>query len=384
MAERTSLQAVIHRCLDRYADGHRLSPRQWQVCAHIGDCRTAALGGFAWACDSCGHHQHVFHACRDRHCPRCQRSASEQWCARQREAVLPVTYYHVVFTLPHDLNPWVEAQPRLLYALLFEAAWATLSTFAADPKRLAGRLGMTAVLHTWGQALTRHVHLHCLIPGGAIAADGSWHGARSTMLFPVRALSRHVRGGFVSRLRAAADAGRLERIEPAQVEAILDRLMRTDWVVYAKPCVSGAETVVDYLGRYSHRTALTDGRLLGFDGEQVQLAYKDYRDGDRRKVMTLDAEELLRRFLLHVLPAGFMRIRHFGFLANRCRSRCLAQIRIALATAPPRSDDAGEGAGGAPAPVTLPCPRCRQGRLRAVSPLPPRPGTRGPARLEGG
>jgi len=384
MAERTSLQAVIHRCLDRYADGHRLSPRQWQVCAHIGDCRTAALGGFAWACDSCGHHQHVFHACRDRHCPRCQRSASEQWCARQREAVLPVTYYHVVFTLPHDLNPWVEAQPRLLYALLFEAAWATLSTFAADPKRLGGRLGMTAVLHTWGQALTRHVHLHCLIPGGAIAADGSWHAARSTMLFPVRALSRHVRGGFVSRLRAAADAGRLERIEPAQVEAILDRLMRTDWVVYAKPCVSGAETVVDYLGRYSHRTALTDGRLLGFDGEQVQLAYKDYRDGDRRKVMTLDAEELLRRFLLHVLPAGFMRIRHFGFLANRCRSRCLAQIRIALATAPPRSDDAGEGAGGAPAPVTLPCPRCRQGRLRAVSPLPPRPGTRGPARLEGG
>jgi hypothetical protein len=354
------------------------------VCAHIGDCRTAALGGFAWACDSCGHHQHVFHACRDRHCPRCQRSASEQWCARQREAVLPVTYYHVVFTLPHDLNPWVEAQPRLLYALLFEAAWATLSTFAADPKRLGGRLGMTAVLHTWGQALTRHVHLHCLIPGGAIAADGSWHAARSTMLFPVRALSRHVRGGFVSRLRAAADAGRLERIEPAQVEAILDRLMRTDWVVYAKPCVSGAETVVDYLGRYSHRTALTDGRLLGFDGEQVQLAYKDYRDGDRRKVMTLDAEELLRRFLLHVLPAGFMRIRHFGFLANRCRSRCLAQIRIALATAPPRSDDAGEGAGGAPAPVTLPCPRCRQGRLRAVSPLPPRPGTRGPARLEGG
>jgi len=206
MAERASLQAVIHRCLDRYADGHRLSPRQWQVCAHIGDCRTAALGGFDWACDSCGHHQHLYHACRDRHCPRCQRSASEQWCARQREAVLPVTYYHVVFRLPHDLNPWVEVQPRLLYALLFEAVWATLSTFAADPKRLGGRLGMTAVLHTWGQTLTRHVHLHCLIPGGALAADGSWHAARSTMLFPVRALSRHVRGGFVSRLRAAADA----------------------------------------------------------------------------------------------------------------------------------------------------------------------------------
>jgi len=199
------------------------------------------------------------------------------------------------------------------------------------------------------------------------------------MLFPVRALARHVRGGMVSRLRAAADAGRLERIDPAQVDGMLDRLMRTDWVVYAKPCVTGAETVVDYLGRYSHRTALTDGRLLGFDGEQVHLAYKDYRDGDKRKVMTLDAEELLRRFLLHVLPVGFMRIRHFGFLANRCRSRCLAQIRTALATAPPCSDDAG----GAAVPVTLPCPRCRQGRLRTVSPLPPRPATRGPVRLEG-
>jgi hypothetical protein len=153
-------------------------------------------------------------------------------------------------------------------------------------------------------------------------------------------------------------------------------------VVYAKPCVSGAETVVDYLGRYSHRTALTDGRLLGFAGERVQLAYKDYRDADRRKVMTLDAEELLRRFLLHVLPVGFMRIRHFGFLANRCRSRCLAQIRDALAAAPPRS--VSEGSGDAPAPVTLPCPRCERGRLRAVSPLPPRPATRGPVRLDGG
>jgi len=178
---------------------------------------------------------------------------------------------------------------------------------------------------------------------------------------------------LVSRLRAAANTGRLERIDPAQVDAMLDQLMRTDWVVYAKPCVSGAETVLDYLGRYSHRTALTDGRLLGFDGEQIQLAYKDYRDGDQRKVMTLDAGELLRRFLLHVLPAGFMRIRDFGFLANRCRSGCLAQIRTALPNAPPRSDDAG----GTPVPVTLPCPRCRQGRLRAVSPLPPRPATCG-------
>ncbi len=277
--------------------------------------RTAALGGFDWVCDTCGHHQHLYHACRDRHCPRCQRSAFEQWCERQREAVLPVTYYHVVFTLPHDLNPWVELQPRLIYALLFASVWATLSAFAADPKRLDGRLGMTAVLHTWGQTLTRHVHLHCLIPGGAIGADGTWHAARSTMLFPVRARSRHVRGGLVSRLRAAAKAGALACIAPAEIDAMLDRLMRADWVVYAKPCVSGARDGGRLLGPLqpphgARSHGLADGRLLGFDGEHVQLAYKDYRDGDKRKIMTLDAEELLRRFLLHVLPTRFMRIRH--------------------------------------------------------------------------
>ncbi len=382
MAEHASLQVVIHRCLNDYAQTHRLSPRQWQVCAHIGDCRTAALGGFDWVCDACGHHQHLYHACRDRHCPRCQRSASEQWCDRQREAVLPVTYYHVVFTLPHELNAWVSLHDRLLYALLFEAVWSTLSTFAADPKRLDGRLGMTAVLHTWGQTLTRHVHLHCLIPGGAIGADGSWHAARSTMLFPVRALARHVRGGLVSRLRAAAGAGKLERIAAGEVDAVLDRLMRKDWVVDARPCFGGAETVVDYLGRYSHRTAITDGRLLGFDGERVRLAYKDYRDEGRHKVMTLDAAELLRRFLLHVLPAGFMRVRHFGFLANRCRKRCLAQIRSALAAAPP--DDAGDDEDGAPAEMTLPCPKCRRGRMHAVSTLPARAPMRGHSRLDGG
>ncbi len=273
---------------------------------------------------------------------------------------------------------------RLLYALLFEAVWATLSNFAADPKRLDGRLGMTAVLHTWGQTLTRHVHLHCLIPGGALGADGTWHAARSTMLFPVRALARHVRGGLVGRLRAAAEAGKLEHIAPAEVDAVLDRLMGKNWVVDARPCVSGAETVVDYLGRYSHRTALSDGRLLGFDGERVRLAYKDYRDGAKRKVMTLDAEELLRRFLLHVLPAGFMRIRHFGFLANRCRKRCLALIRSALAAPAPRDKRDGDDENSVPAAMTLPCPRCRRGRMRAVSTLPPRAGTHRAIRLEGG
>jgi hypothetical protein len=362
-----SLQAVMAACLDGHADTHRLSPRQWQVCRHIVDCRTAALGGLHLACDTCGAEVPAFHSCRDRHCPRCQRRASLDWCERQRAAVLPVTYHHLVFTLPDTLNGWVEVHPQEIYALLFETAWATLSTFAADPKRLDGRLGMTAMLHTWGQTLVRHVHLHCLVPGGALGADASWHAATSTYLFPVRALSRRFRGGFVSRLRSAFEAGALPRLSgPAEVKRVLDALMAREWVVYSKPALARAETVVDYLGRYSHRIALSDHRLLGFDGESVDLAYKDYRDGDRRKVMTLAGEELIRRFLLHVLPKGFMRVRHFGFLANRCRTRRLAQIRTALAAPPPEQSPGGEAEAGMEA---RPCPVCRNGRLRVTGQL---------------
>ena len=180
---------------------------------------------------------------------------------------------------------------------------------------------MTAVLHTWGQTLSQHVHLHCLVPGGASSASGAWHPARSTYLFPVRALSRHLRGGFVSRLRQTIQDGKLPCLEdPRSIKAMLDRLMATDWVVYSKPCITQTETVVDYLRRYSHRIALSDSRILSLDDDRVQLDYKGYRDGDRHKVLTLTGEELIRRFLLHVLPKGFMRIRHFGFLANRCRN----------------------------------------------------------------
>jgi len=373
---KASLQAVIHTCLTAHTDAHPLSPRQWQVCHHLLDCRTAALGGFALECDGCGDRPLLYHACRDRHCPRCQRRASQEWCERQRAAVLPVTYHHLVFTLPHALDGWVEVHPKEVYDLLFETMWATLSAFGADPKRLDGQLGMTAMLHTWGQSLVRHVHLHCLVPGGALGADGGWHPARSTYLFPVRALSRHFRGGFVSRLRGAFEDGRLPRIrDRAEVERVLKSLMATDWVVYSKPCLARTETVVDYLGRYSHRIALSDSRLLDFDGESVELAYTDYRDGDRRKVMTLSGEELIRRFLLHVLPKGFMRVRHFGFLANRCRARRLVEIRTALAapippaSAPPETTAPFDG---------YPCPRCRTGRLQVRARLLPLPRSQAP------
>lgn len=227
-----SLQAVMAACLSGYAEHHPLSPHQWQVCHHLLDCRTAALGGFALACDQCGDCPFLYHACRDRHCPRCQRRASAEWVERQRAAVLPVTYHHLVFTLPDTLNGWVEVHPEVIYSLLFETVWATLSAFGEDPKRLDGQLGMTAMLHTWGQTLVRHVHLHCLVPGGAFAADGTWHPAKSTYLFPVRALSRHFRGGLVRRLRRAFKEGGLTRITPQEVERVLNALMQPEWVVY--------------------------------------------------------------------------------------------------------------------------------------------------------
>jgi len=274
--------------------------------------------------------------------------------------------------MPHVLNPWVQIHDRELYALLFETVWATLRTFAANPKRLDGQLGMTAALRTWGQTLTRHVHLHCLVPGRALSAQGRWHPATSTYLFPVRALSRHVRGGFVSRLREGIEAGRFPRIEDrAQIDAVLDALMATNWVVYSKPCITHTETVVAYLGRYSHRIALSDGRILAFTDGQVDLASKDYRDG-QNKVMPLDAEELLRRYLLHVLPKGFMRCRHYGFLANRCRRERLAKIREAIAVR--AAEPVSESDEHSEAPFDgWPCPNCRQGRLRIVGLITPRP-----------
>jgi len=260
----------------------------------------------------------------------------------------------------------------VIYALLFETVWATLSRFGADPKRLGGQLGMTAVLHTWGQTLSQHVHLHCLILGGAFSPQGHWHPAKSTYLFPVRALSRHLRGGFVSRLRQQIQDGKLPRLkDPAQIGALLDTLMAADWVVYSKPCLTHTETVVDYLARYSHRIALTDGRILSCDGDRVQLDYKDYRDGNRHKVLTLSGAELLRRFLLHVLPKGFMRIRHFGFLANRCRTQRIEEIRAAVDVAqqPPELTATSEHQ----APFDgYPCPLCQRGRLRITAHLVPK------------
>jgi hypothetical protein len=292
---------------------------------------------------------------------------------------LPVSYYHLVFTLPAVLNPWVALHPEVIYALLFQSVWATLKAFGADPKRLGGELGMTAVLHTWGETLTQHVHLHCLVPGGVLTARGHWRAARSNYLFPVRALSRHFRGRMVSALRKAYEHHRLERVtRTGDIKRMLDTLMRSDWVVYSKSYLSHTDTVIGYLARYSHRIAISERRILGIEDDCVAFGYKDYRDGGQHKVMRLAGEEFIRRFLLHVLPKGLMRIRHFGFLANRCRKAKLERIRTCLKDEDTSATEKEQAKAAEPALFeAFRCPKCRQGYLRVCYAI-------APGRLKGG
>jgi hypothetical protein len=280
--------------------------------------------------------------------------------------VLPVVYHHLVFTLPSELNGWVGLHPKQLYHQLFQCAWKTLAEFGSDPKRLDGQMGMIGVLHTWGEALTRHVHLHCLVPGGALADNAHWHSAKSEYLFPVRALSRCFRGKFVSALRLSASQGNLHRVSRSgEVDELLDKLMSKDWVVYSKPCPDRSGQVIDYLGRYSHRIAISDQRIVSCDQGQIRFNVKDYANDGQRRVLTLQADEFIRRYLMHVLPKGMMRIRHYGFLANRCRQAKLATIRQALCSDltdrdPEATTDSTDCRQAGRSQL---CPRCKVGYL---------------------
>jgi len=372
MSESATLQGILNRYLGCYTQTRELDARRWAVCRHIGQCRTAALGGMQLRCEHCADEPVHYFSCRDRHCPQCQQHASEQWSQKQQQNLLPVTYFHVVFTLPNALNGWAQLHPEVIYRVLFRSVWETLKAFAAEPKRLGGELGMSAILHTWGQTLNQHVHLHCLIPGGALTESGGWNRARSNYLFPVRALSRRFRGKMVAHLRQAFNSGQLTRITHAGEPGItLDRLMQHDWVVYSRPDVGKPQQVLNYLARYTHRTAISNARVLSMDNAQVRLRYKDYRDRDRWKVMTLQAHEFIRRFLLHVLPKGLMRIRHYGFLANRCRRRKLVVLRTALATAGQCATTKGEQRQVPTRFDGYPCPKCRQGMLRIIAEISP-------------
>ncbi|ARU15931.1 IS91 family transposase [Croceicoccus marinus] len=365
---RTSLEvADIFRAAGpayRAAHAGHLSLHQLKVMSAIEHCRTAALGGHVEACTDCGHWRIAYNSCRNRHCPKCQGAAARTWLEAREADLLPVGYFHVVFTLPAEIAAIAFHNKALLYDLLFKAAAETMLTIAGDPKHLGARIGITAVLHTWGSALTHHPHVHMIVPGGGIAPDGSrWISSRPAFLLPVRVLGALFRRLFLTRLLQLHDAGRLaffgSLAHLADRRAFLRHLSpvrKKRWVVYAKPPFAGPEAVLAYLSRYTHRVAISNSRLLAFDQRGVTFRYKDYRrsGADRQQVMTLSAEEFIRRFLLHVLPTGFHRIRHYGLLAGGTRKASLALARRLLAVAPPPQDNAPEEL----LDTRPPCPCC--------------------------
>jgi Putative transposase/Transposase zinc-binding domain len=326
-----------HGAAYRVEHAATLSNGQRRAMGAIEACRTSALGGHVEQCTDCGQVRIAYNSCRNRHCPKCQGLARAQWLADRQAELLPVPYFHVVFTMPAAIATIALQNKAAVYDILFKAAAETVRTIAADPKHLGAEIGMIAVLHTWGQNLFHHPHVHCIVPGGGIAPDGRWVSCRPGFFLSVRVLARLYRRLFLTRLVAAFQAGALRFFgelarltEPAAFEDHLRLPRRIDWVVYAKRPFGGPQQVLDYLGRYTHRVAIANSRLVDLVDGQVRFHWKDYRQPDRPKVMTLQAGEFIRRFLLHVLPDGFRRIRHCGFLANAHRTIKLAAIRALL------------------------------------------------------
>jgi Putative transposase/Transposase zinc-binding domain len=349
----------------RRAQAGHLSLGQLKVMSAIERCRTAALGGHVARCEECDHTHIAYNSCRNRHCPKCQGAAAQAWLADREAELLPVPYYHVVFTLPAPIADIAYQNKAAIYALLFKAAAETLLTIAADPKHLGARIGLTAVLHTWGSALTHHPHVHCIVPGGGLSLDGTrWVSCWPGFFLPVRVLSRLFRRLVLEQLAAAHEAGRLHFFgdhaplaERPAFAAYLAPLRTIEWVVYAKRPFAGPEAVLAYLNRYTHRVAIANSRLIACDDTGVTFRWKDYRANgrERQKVMTLATDEFIRRFLIHVLPSGFHRIRHYGLFANGGRAENLARARDLLGVSPTQSEPSDANADASPMP---PCPCC--------------------------
>lgn len=322
----------------RAAHGEEMPLRQHRAMQAIEACRTAELGGHVEECSACGHERISYNSCRNRHCPKCQFLDKERWLESRKEDLLPIRYFHVVFTLPEALRSVALRNQRIIYGLLFKAANETLQELATDPRHLGARIGFVALLHTWSRTLTDHPHIHCIVTGGGLCLDGKrWIACRKKFLFPVAVLSRLFRGKLLSYLKRAYRSGKIEfagRIaslgEERNFQRLLSELYRKEWVVYCKPPFKNAQKAMEYLGRYTHRVALANERVIGFDGERVTFTYRDSTDHDQVKRMSLDAFEFIRRFLLHVLPDGFMKIRHFGILSNRNRKTKLARCKMLL------------------------------------------------------
>jgi hypothetical protein len=348
-------------------------------------CRTAVLGGHVEKCDRCGHRRVHYNSCGNRHCNKCQSLARAKWLEKHRAQLLPVPYFHVVFTVPAAVSPLALQNPRAVYSILFRAAAQTLRRIAADPKHLGARIGFLAVLHTWGQNLQAHPHLHCVVPSGGLSIDARrWVRGRAHFFLPVRVLSRLFRGVFLDGLQQARAAGKLHfngslrRLSDADAFARwIKACYHNEWVVYAKPPFGGPKQVLDYLGRYTHRVAISNDRLISLQDGKVTFWWKDYRAGNRQKRMTLEAEEFIRRFLLHVLPRGFVRIRHYGWLANAQRRQKLALCRKLLGVEPPEPEqeasdqNLGDAGKGLTAASFIMCPACGQGRMVVIEIIDP-------------
>jgi hypothetical protein len=352
----------------RRANAGHVSLDQMKVMSAIESCRTAALGGHVARCEDCAYTTIAYNSCRNRHCPKCQGAAAKQWLAAREADLLPVPYYHVVFTLPAAIADIAYQNKAVLYDLLFKVSAETMLTIAADPKHLGARIGITSVLHSWGSAMTHHPHVHMIVPGGGISTDGEhWVSCRPGFFLPVRVLSRLFRRLFLEKLIAAHKAGYLKFFrdhatlaDPQAFAAYLAPLRRTEWVVYAKRPFGGPEAVLAYLSRYTHRVAIANSRLIACDRSNVTFRWKDYRADGRQKVMTLATGEFIRRFLIHVLPHGFHRIRHYGLLASGTRADNIARARRLL-DVPAAQPEAGVtccAEANEPKPLAHPCPCC--------------------------
>ena len=370
----------------RDAHAHEMPLRQLRAMRAIEICRTAALGGHVHECDRCGALRVFYNSCRNRHCPKCQSLDKERWLEARKEEVLPTCYFHVVFTLPEGLRPLALRNQRVVYSILFKAVSETLKELGKDPKHLGAEIGFIAILHTWSQTLIDHPHIHCVVTGGGISLDGErWVRSKKRFFIHVKVLSRLFRGKFLAYLRKAYDSGELQfsgKIADLEAKAAFDELLSDlydqEWVVYCKPPFRSAEAVMGYLGRYTHRVALSNDRLVKVESDRVSIRYRASADGDKMKLLTLDAMEFIRRFLLHILPERFIKIRHYGILSNRKRKRKLSRCRELLGVA--TGQDNANKVGREPWEDLLTritgvdpkvCPQCGQGQMKLKEVLLP-------------
>ena len=373
---------IFRRHGQHYRHKNMVNAQQYKVMKRIELCRTAALGGHVEACDQCGHTRNAYNSCRDRHCPKCQTLVKEKWLNNRKAELLPCPYFHTVFTLPHELNPLIMVNKRVMLALLFTAVKETRQVFARDPQwRIEGQLGFICVLHTWNQKLMDHVHLHCIIPAGALSFDRKrWISARKKYLFRVQSLAKEFKKRYLNKLETLYRKnslffyGRAARYrDDRQFLKLIEQLRDKQWITYAKQPFGGPEQVLEYLGRYTHRVAITNNRVLAIDEACVRFSYRDRSDDNKQKVLAVSAEEFIRRFLLHVLPRGFTKIRYFGFLAHANKNNCIPLIRALIGSLAAYTQKLVESAQEMMLRLIGVdigcCPKCGQGTMVAGEPI---------------